>query len=65
MGPILNVYYKAENHYIGADEHETLIEAFRTGIKKVVRKAIERDIVRGGMNPLRYFDEQDAAAKRA
>ncbi|MER8670388.1 GntR family transcriptional regulator [Mesorhizobium sp. M1156] len=66
MGPILNVYYlQAENDYIGAEEHETLIEALRTRNKKVARKAIERDIVRGGMNLLRYFDEQDAAAKRA
>lgn len=62
MGPILNVYYReAANDYIGAEEHVHLIEALRTGKKKAARAAIEKDIVRGGMNLLNYFTKQERA----
>lgn len=57
MGPILNVYYQwADNEYVGAEEHLHLLEALRRRDGKAARAAIEKDIVRGGMNLLRYFD---------
>lgn len=57
MGPILNVLYRVEeNDYVGADEHLTLLDALATGKKKAARAALERDIVRGGVNLLKYFD---------
>jgi GntR family colanic acid and biofilm gene transcriptional regulator len=65
MGPILNVYYQqSENDYIGAEEHEHLMEAFRRKDKKAARKAIEKDITRGGMNLLKYFDARDKLLKQ-
>jgi len=57
MGPILNVYYHwIDNDYVGAEEHLHLLEALRRRDGKAARAAIEKDIVRGGMNLLRYFD---------
>lgn len=63
MGPILNVYYgRVQNDYIGAEEHLRLLEALRTRNKEVARDAIEKDIVRGGMNLMRYFEEEERRA---
>lgn len=60
MGPILNVYYaQSTNDYIGADEHVHLLDALRSKNKKAARRAIENDIVRGGMNLIAYFDAQE------
>ncbi|WP_448955529.1 GntR family transcriptional regulator [Labrys neptuniae] len=63
MGPILNVLYRVEeNDYVGAEEHLTLLEALETGKKKAARAALERDIVRGGVNLLKYFDRIEGKA---
>jgi DNA-binding GntR family transcriptional regulator len=62
MGPILNVYYREIPHeYVGAEEHEHLMEALRTGNKKKARAAIENDIERAATSLLRYFDERELA----
>lgn len=63
MGPILNVYYQwSDNDYVGADEHLNLLEDLRRRDGKGARDAIERDIVRGGMNLIKYFDAQKEKA---
>jgi DNA-binding GntR family transcriptional regulator len=63
MGPILNVYYQwSDNDYVGADEHLHLLDALRRKNGKAARKAIEKDIVRGGMNLIKYFDAQKTKA---
>lgn len=62
MGPILNVYYREIPHeYVGAEEHEHLIDALRTGNKKKARAAIESDIKRAATSLLRYFSERELA----
>ncbi len=60
MGPILNVYYREIPHeYVGAEEHEHLIEALRTGDGKKARAAVENDIKRAATSLLKYFDERE------
>jgi len=62
MGPILNVYYRQIEHdYVGADEHLQIIEGLATGNGELAAAAVERDIIRGGLNLLRYFDQQGLA----
>ncbi|MER9714110.1 GntR family transcriptional regulator [Mesorhizobium sp. M0174] len=62
MGPMLNVYYEqSHDEYVGGEEHDCLLDAFRSRNKRAARKAIERDIVRGGATFLRYFNERDHA----
>lgn len=62
MGPILNVYYREIPHeYIGAEEHEHLMEALRTRNKKNARAAVENDIKRAATSLLRYFGERALA----
>lgn len=59
MGPILNVYYREIPHdYVGAEEHEHLMEALRTGNKKKARAAVENDIKRAATSLLNYFEER-------
>lgn len=62
MGPILNVYYREIPHdYVGAEEHEILIEALRSRHKANARKAIENDIKRAATSFLKFFDERALA----
>lgn len=62
MGPILNVYYREIPHeYVGAQEHEHLLEALRSRDGKNARKAIENDINRAATSFLKYFDERNLA----
>lgn len=64
MGPILHVYYtEVENDYLGAEEHEALIQAFVDGDAKAAGKAIERDILRGGLDLMRYFESRGVVAE--
>jgi DNA-binding GntR family transcriptional regulator len=66
MGPILNVYYALpKNEYVGADEHLSLLDALRRKDKAAARQAVENDIVRGGMNLMRYFDELEDPLRKA
>lgn len=63
MGPMLNVYYRQLDHdYTGADEHEKIIDGLVSRDGEAAAAAVERDIVRGGLNLLRYFDSQEALA---
>jgi GntR family colanic acid and biofilm gene transcriptional regulator len=62
MGPILNVYYREIPHeYVGADEHEHLMEALASRNKKKARSAVENDIKRAATSLLRYFEEKELA----
>ncbi|MBW9054665.1 GntR family transcriptional regulator [Rhizobium mesosinicum] len=62
MGPILNVYYREIPHdYVGAEEHEHLLDALRLKDKKRARAAIENDIARASTSFLRYFEERELA----
>ena len=64
MGPILHVYYtEVENDYLGAEEHEALIQAFIDGDAKAAGKGIERDILRGGLDLMRYFESRGVVAE--
>jgi DNA-binding GntR family transcriptional regulator len=61
MGPILNVFYREVSHdYVGAEEHQNLLNALKNGKKKAARTAIEQDITRAGRSFLKYFDSVEA-----
>ncbi len=61
MGPILKVYYRerADDNYLGAEEHSNVIRALERRDGSAARYAIVGDLVRGGDGILGYF------AKRA
>ena len=62
MGPILNVDYShTTNYYEGAEQHGRAIEALAKGDGEGAKKAIQADIEAGGLNLLKYFDENDVA----
>jgi DNA-binding GntR family transcriptional regulator len=66
MGPIFNVYYNRPHQgYAGAGEHIRLLDAMRRKDASGARKAIERDIERGGMILLQYFDDEERTAQIA
>jgi DNA-binding GntR family transcriptional regulator len=63
MGPIFNVYYsRPAEAYAGAEEHVTLLAALRRKDAPAARRAIERDIERGGVVLLQHLDEQNSHA---
>jgi DNA-binding GntR family transcriptional regulator len=60
MGPIFNLYYNHQAvEYAGAEEHVNLLNAMRLKDGPAARKAIERDIERGGRIILTFFDDED------
>ncbi len=60
MGPILNLFYTSgHNSYIGAEEHQVLIDALRNKKPAKARKAIADDILRGGVSILKFIDENE------
>jgi GntR family transcriptional regulator, colanic acid and biofilm gene transcriptional regulator len=62
MGPILNTFYsEIPYEYVGAAEHERLLEALRSGDKKKARSAVENDINRAAKSFLKYFDKRGMA----
>ncbi|MBB3458106.1 DNA-binding GntR family transcriptional regulator [Rhizobium sp. BK313] len=62
MGPILNVYYREIPYdYVGAEEHDHLLDALRSRNKAKARKSIENDIKRAATSLVRYFEERDLA----
>jgi GntR family transcriptional regulator, colanic acid and biofilm gene transcriptional regulator len=51
MGPILHMYYSdIQSGYLGADEHNHLIEALGRRDPAAARAAIEQDILRAGQS---------------
>jgi DNA-binding GntR family transcriptional regulator len=59
MGPMLTVFFKEGQHrYVGGSEHVNLIAAFREGDGDKARLAIERDIILGGQDFLRFLEER-------
>lgn len=66
MGPILNVYYRQLNHgYEGAEEHLEIIQGLQNKDGSVASDALERDIVRGGLSLLHYFDAKSSGLQTA
>jgi DNA-binding GntR family transcriptional regulator len=62
MGPILNVYYREIPHeYVGAEEHDHILDALRSGNKVKAREGVENDIKRAATSLLRYFEERELA----
>ncbi|WP_105431545.1 GntR family transcriptional regulator [Neorhizobium sp. T6_25] len=62
MGPILNVYYREIPHeYVGAEEHDHILDALRSGDKVKAREGVENDIKRAATSLLRYFEERELA----
>ncbi|WP_378942320.1 GntR family transcriptional regulator [Mesorhizobium sp. ANAO-SY3R2] len=56
MGPILKVYYEeADDHYLEAEEHVSIMAALRDHDADAARDALVRDIVRGGEGLLAYL----------
>jgi len=56
MGPMLTVFFKEGEHkYIGAAEHQNVIAALREKKPARARTAIERDLILGGEDFLRFL----------
>jgi DNA-binding GntR family transcriptional regulator len=56
MGPMLTVFFKEGEHkYIGAAEHQNVIAALRERKPAKARTAIERDLILGGEDFLRFL----------
>ncbi|EXL02407.1 GntR family transcriptional regulator [Aquamicrobium defluvii] len=56
MGPMLTVFFKEGEHkYIGAAEHQNVIAALRERKPARARTAIERDLILGGEDFLRFL----------
>ncbi|MCV3210857.1 GntR family transcriptional regulator [Mesorhizobium sp. YC-39] len=56
MGPMLTVFFKEGEHkYVGAAEHERVIEGLRDKDSAKARTAMERDLILGGEDFLRFL----------
>lgn len=56
MGPMLTVFFReGEHRYIGGSEHENAIAALRAGDGDKARAAMQRDIILGGEDFLRFL----------
>lgn len=56
MGPMLTVFFKEGEHkYVGAAEHLTVIEGLREKNSEKARTAMERDLILGGEDFLRFL----------
>lgn len=56
MGPMLTVFFKEGGHtYIGGAEHQAAIDALEAGGGAKARAAMQRDIVLGGEDFLRFL----------
>jgi GntR family colanic acid and biofilm gene transcriptional regulator len=60
MGPMLTVFFKEGEHkYIGAAEHENVIAALREKNSNKAKTAMERDIILGGEDFLRFLKSHE------
>lgn len=60
MGPMLTVFFvRGQRSYFGADVHKRVIECIEAGDSSGARAAIRRDIVEGGVDFIRFLQEQD------
>ncbi|MEW6632354.1 MAG: GntR family transcriptional regulator [Pseudomonadota bacterium] len=56
MGPMLTVFFKEGEHkYVGAAQHLTVIEGLREKNSEKARAAMERDLILGGEDFLRFL----------
>ncbi|PDQ18644.1 GntR family transcriptional regulator [Mesorhizobium sanjuanii] len=56
MGPMLTVFFnEGEHKYVGAAEHERVIEGLRDKDSAKARTAMERDLILGGEDFLRFL----------
>lgn len=56
MGPMLTVFFReGEHEYVGAGEHRSVIAALRAGDGAAARAAMERDLITGGEDFLRFL----------
>ena len=65
MGPMLTVFFKEGEHkYVGAVEHQNVITALREKNAAKARAAMERDLILGGEDFLRFLHtHQEFAVK--
>ena len=60
MGPMLTVFFKeGEHRYVGASEHHKVIAAFRNRDSGEARAAMERDLILGGEDFLRFLSTHE------
>lgn len=63
MGPMLTVFFKEGEHkYIGAAEHQHVIAALREKDAAKARTAMERDLILGGEDFLRFLRTHEGFA---
>jgi GntR family transcriptional regulator, colanic acid and biofilm gene transcriptional regulator len=61
MGPMLTLFFREGYHdLIASAEHETALAALEVGDGKAARIAIERDIILGGNDLLRFLSERES-----
>jgi GntR family colanic acid and biofilm gene transcriptional regulator len=62
MGPILKLYHEQmADAYRDADEHVHIIDALRDRDGAAARKALERDLLRGGEGIVKYLEQMRSA----
>ncbi len=60
MGPMLTVFFREGDHQFKASsEHKTVLSALADKDGKTARAAIERDIIRGGEDFLRFLSQHE------
>lgn len=60
MGPMLTVFFiRGKRTYFGAEGHKRVIDCIEAGDGPGARAAIRRDIIDGGVDIIRFLEEQD------
>lgn len=63
MGPMLTVFFReGEHEYVGAGEHNNVIAALREKNAEKARAAMERDLITGGEDFLRFLKTHEEFA---
>jgi len=60
MGPMLTIFFvNGKRAYFGADAHKRVIDCIEAGDGAGARAAIRRDIIDGGVDFIRFLEEQE------